>query len=107
MFTFTNVHSCCHFHASFWKVGFLLRPLGDAWAGGVVFRLDNWAGPVRLDETEVAQIRWASLEAIRNEAEENPDVFTPWFLAEIRHLDWFSGIDVVLATERPLAAALG
>lgn len=52
------------------------------------FRLDNFAGEVKLDPVEVAEFKYTTLEELRRLYEEEPASLTPWLRSE---LNMFAG----------------
>jgi isopentenyldiphosphate isomerase len=53
--------------------------------------LDGFDGQITIDEDEVQEVQWKSLETLREEVEASPDSFTQWFRDEIASLQWFAG----------------
>lgn len=42
----------------------------------------HWEGALKLDQEEVAGVRWISLANLHEEVKEHPNNFTTWFLAD-------------------------
>mmetsp|Transcript_29462 Transcript_29462/g.70156 ORF Transcript_29462/g.70156 Transcript_29462/m.70156 type:complete len:155 (+) Transcript_29462:485-949(+) len=59
------------------------------------YRVDNYVGSFRCDPEEVEEAKFISLIELKQAVEQHPEEYTPWFLDEIRLLDWFGAVEAV------------